>query len=179
MDMDVVFIVVLVIFGISFAVTLVKEIFGFIGEHIVGCVGVLFGIVGVLVVWGLLAEWFESTNSEEGQRRRRLVALEAQYAQELQVLEKRRDSLLQEFWASGAQVDVPLCKVETFPSWKEAAQRRDSRVTEAEYRQMFLKYLYKQAELLQTGSASWPGLAVRIRELQEEANALLSEEASP
>lgn len=173
--MEVVFIVVLVIFGISFAVALVKEIFGFIGEHIVGCVGVLFGIVGVLVVWGLLAEW----NSEKERERRRLLDLEAQYAQKLRVLEIRRDRLLQEYRANGAQGDVPLCKVETFPSWKEAAQRRDSRVTEAEFRQMFLKYLCKQAELLQTGSASWPGLAVRIRELQEEANALLAEEASP
>lgn len=170
--MEGVIIVVLVIVGISIVVGIIKAIFEciadtvkgifeFIAEHYVAIVVVLVGI-------GLLCWW----NSPEGQRRQRLRTSEARYAQELQELKNRRDGLSQKL-GMGEQEKMPLNTVKTFQEWMEAARRRDSRVTEAECRQMFLKYLNKQAELLQAGSASWPGLVVRIRDMQEEANALL------
>lgn len=174
--MEGVIIVVLVIVGISIVAGIIKAIFEWVADTVKGIFGFItehfVAIVIVLIGGGLLCVWIASVNSPEGQRRRSLRTLEAQYAQELQDLQDKRDSLRREL-GIGAQGNAHSYKVKTVPSWKEAARRRDSSVTEDECRQMFLKYLYKQARLLQMGSASWPGLTVRIRNLQEEANALL------
>ena len=159
------FIIKMIVEGLANAI---KGIFGFIARHFFA---IVFVLVGCGLLWGLIV------TSPDWQRWLRWKALEDQHTKALQPLIARRAELqnkIEELRSMevGPQGNTRLHKIKPFETWKkECSQSRDSRVTEDKWRKMYLAYLSKQASFLLTGSESWPGLEVRIRKLQEDANA--------